>query len=73
VPPELAARSTRSKSGSKRTWSSSAAGSGTQGVQAITEAAFELMGNGREGFGCDLEVEAPTHLVWIRVGWEAIR
>jgi hypothetical protein len=49
------------------------AGSGTQGVQAITEAAFELMGNGRKGFGCDLEVEAPTHLVWIRVGWEAIR
>ena len=49
------------------------AGSGTEGVQAITEAAFELIGNGREEFGRDFEVEALTHFVWMRVRWEAIR
>jgi hypothetical protein len=48
-------------------------GERTEGVQAITKAAFELIESGLEEFGRDLEVEAPTHSVWMRVGWEAMR
>jgi hypothetical protein len=38
-------RSARSKSGNMRTWSSSARGSGTEGVKACSESAFQLVGS----------------------------